>query len=330
MCPFFLETLSKRIQLTHLTRKQICVDGFEKEMEMSLSAPVDSGFQKRLEETQDLPVLPQLYAQALRIASDPEGDIVRLQEILQHDPSLTAHILKVANSAYYGFPNRIESLRTAIVMLGTLEIIRLLTAASALAAFPRQHLSSDFDPIHFWYHSAAVGESSAYIRRKLNLQLAGDVYTGGLLHDIGKILLAARFQVEYDLCLRYARQQDVPLRVAEQRVLGLDHASIGGLLALRWDLPVALVAMITNHITPERETYHPVEVGLVHLGNRIAKRFSAYSADKDVDHPLEEDPAWQVVAGQKWPDEIDVPAMIEECKVEVERSAELMRSLLSD
>lgn len=296
---------------------------------MSISSPVDAGFQVRLEETQDLPVLPQLYAQALRIASDPEGDIQRLQEILQHDPSLTAHILKIANSAYYGFPNRIESLRTAIVMLGTLEIIRLLTAASALAAFPRQQLSPDFDPIQFWYQSAACGEAAAFLRRKLNLQLSGDVYTGGLLHDIGKILLAARFQVEYDLCLRYARQQDIPIRIAEQRILGIDHASIGGLLALRWDLPVALVAMITHHMTPEKESFYPVEVSLVHLGNRIAKRFGETEPDSHP-IPLEEDPAWKVIAGQRWPDAIDVPGLIEACKVEVERSAEMMKSLLSD
>jgi len=298
--------------------------------DMNLQTPVESGFIRRLEETEDLPVLPQLYAQALRIASDPEGDIIRLQEILQHDPSLTAHILKIANSAYYGFPNRIESLRTGIVMLGTLEIIRLLTAASALAAFPRQHLSSDFDPIHFWYHSAAVGEASAFLRRKLNLQLAGDVYTGGLLHDIGKILLAARFQVEYDLCLRYARQHQVPMRIAEHRVLGIDHASIGGLLALRWDLPVPLVAMITHHMTPQKETFHPVEVSLVHLGNRIAKRFSKTEADTDDDQSLEEDSCWEVVAGRRWPDAINVPELIEECKEEVSRSAELMKSLLTD
>lgn len=295
---------------------------------MAFPTPVDLNFQKRLEETEDLPVLPQLYAQALRIASDPEGNIQRLQEILQHDPSLTAHILRIANSAYYGFSNRIESLRTAIVMLGTIEIIRLITAASALAAFPRRHLTAEFDPVRFWYHSAAVGEVAAFIRRELDINLAGDPYTGGLLHDIGKILLAARFQVEYDLCIRYSDQHDVPMRVSENRVLGIDHASIGGYLALRWDLPVPLVAMITHHHTPQRETYYPIEVCLIHIANRIAKRFGG-GVDRDDDTPIEEDPAWQTIAGQRWPEGIQIPELLEKAKEQVERSGELMKSLLS-
>jgi putative nucleotidyltransferase with HDIG domain len=289
---------------------------------------VDATFQERLFAAQDLPVLPQIHLQAMRVAADPNSNAGQLQDIIRHDASLASKILKVANSAYYGFRNRIDNLQTAVVMLGVDELMRLIATSSVLSSFNGENPSTEFEPQLYWTHSAAVGNVAGAMARKLKIPNAGDVYTGGLLHDIGKILLGSRFHLEYDVCLKYSIQHDVHIRFAESHILGLDHTQIGAHLAKNWGLPEQLVSIIRKHHTPHLERVYPIPVAIVHLANRICKRFGAGFADNADEKPLEKDPSWETVQAQIWPREINIDRTIENLIKEVRKSEDFISTLM--
>jgi len=295
---------------------------------MSPTSLVDATFQDRLFASQDLPVLPQIHLQAMRIAADPDSNAAQLQEIIRHDASLASKILKVANSAFYGFRNRIDNLQTAVVMLGTDELMRLIATSSVLSSFNKESSSAQFEPQLYWTHSAAVGNVAGAMARKLKIPNAGDVYTGGLLHDIGKILMGSRFHLEYDVCLKYSIQHNVHIRFAESHILGLDHTQIGAHLAKSWGLPEQLASIIRRHHTPHLEKTYPIPVAIVHLANRICKRFGAGFADKADEKPLETDPSWETLQSRIWPREINVDKTIQSLIKDVRGSEDFIRELM--
>jgi len=289
-------------------------------------------FMLRLEEAEDLPILPQVHAQAMTIAQNPESNISELKDILKYDPALTATILKVSNSAYYGFSHKIESLQTALVMLGLREVIRLIVTAAIVHTFPTEKMSPRFKPDRFWLHCMATGILAQFLVNKLKLATNADVFTGGLLHDLGKVLLAAHFPREYEKALDFAEGKKVSLRIAERHVLGIDHSAIGGYLATRWDLPEALNNMIRYHHSPKMESVFSMDVAVVHLANRLSKHYGVQLHDSDgteEEESLPKDKAWEIIGGQYWPAELNVESLIEGSKTEVERASELLHSLLS-
>lgn len=295
------------------------------------SHQTDSNFILKLEQAEDLPVLPQVHSQALRLSQDPDGDLGQLKDILQYDPALTATILKVSNSAFYGFSHKIESLKTALVMLGMGEVTRLIVGAAVVHIFPADKVSSRFDAEIFWRHSAATGSVAAALVNKLKLATQGDVFTGGLLHDLGRVLLATHFPSEYNRCLDFAESNNTTLRLAERQVLGIDHAAIGGYLATRWELPDSLTAMIRYHHSPKKEHIFAVDVASVHLGNRLVKHHGLAIHESDhaeTESELWKDPAWEVISGQFWPGEVDVEELTSMAGEEVERADQLISTLL--
>lgn len=291
----------------------------------------DGSFILKLEQAEDLPVLPQVHSQALRLSQDPKSELGELKDILHYDPALTATILKVANSAYYGFSHKIESLKTALVMLGMGEVTRLIVSAAVVHAFPAEGVTARFDSNIFWRHSAATGSVAAALVNKLKLATQGDVFTGGLLHDLGRVLLATHFPAEFNRCLDFAEENDTPLRMAERQVLGIDHAAVGGYLATRWELPDSLMAMIRYHHSPKKATAFAVDVATVHLSNRLVKEFGLVIHESDLaenDSEVFQDPAWEVLSGQLWPGELKVEELAQMAKDELERADQLISSLL--
>jgi len=295
---------------------------------MARAAIVDATFQERLYASQDLPVLPQIHLQAMRIAADPKGNAAKLNEIIRNDVSLAGKILKVANSAHYGFRNRIDSLQTAIVMLGIDEIMHIIATSSVMNAFDDNSASKEFEPHLFWMHSSTVGNVAGALTKAVKIRDAGDVYTAGLLHDVGKILLASRFTLEYDVCLKYSVQHDVHIRYAETHILGLDHTLIGAHLTRNWGLPDQLISIVRKHHTPQLERTYTVPVAIVHLANRISKRYGEGFKDDGDDSPLEKDKAWKTLQNHVPQQKIDVDKVVEKMIGEVRKSEEFVKNLI--
>jgi len=274
----------------------------------------------------DLPTLPVIALEVSRLAANPLSGMSEIVRIIRNDPPLTAKILRVANSAFYGMPRRIESLNMALVVLGMRELNNLVTCITILKAFPPSPGGHEFDRNAFWEHSAGCGEISRVIATRLHLRLHGVEFTAGLLHDVGKIILEQNFHAEFLKALNVATAENFSSIEAEQQVLGVDHAEIGAWLAERWSLPASIVEAIRFHHQPFISPDHPSLTAVVRLADLFTKALLESGKRARLHEELVRDPAWDVLARQN-PEivSLDVVRFAEELEDNMERAREFIR-----
>ena len=222
-----------------------------------------------LQDVEQLPALPQVVTQLLQMSLGDAAGADELAALIEQDPGLTARLLAMVNSAFFGFHREITSVRHAVVILGADEISQLATSLASVRLFRIQDRGSGFTTARLWQHANAV----AGIARDLapaDLEIAPTTaYTAGLLHDIGRSFLLQHCAELYaEICLE-ARASSLPLYAVEEDRLGLDHAQIGERLAQRWNLPLPLTAAVGCHHEPARAGEHRALAALVGLADRL-------------------------------------------------------------
>lgn len=220
---------------------------------------------KRLHE---LPTLPSSLAQILDAANDPEVSALDLGKFIAADQALSASVLRIVNSAYYGFHRQISSVTTAIVILGFQEVKNLVLAASAIRAFPLEH--GGFDLRDLWRHALAAGMASERASRLSRQPLSNGTFIAGLLHDIGKVALVIFYPEIYGGMLSRPDRDSGSLMEEETAAFGCTHAEIGALLAEQWELPDALIEAIRLHHDPARAAIEPRLAQSAQVGDYIA------------------------------------------------------------
>ncbi len=195
---------------------------------------------------EDLPPIPSSMADVLRIANDPCSSSVDAEHIVGRDTALTAKVLRITNSASYGFRRRVETVREAVAMLG-MRTLRDTSAAMAAAALFGHEDCEILDIKRLWTHSLA---SSLWTRQILLTGGFWDIdvtVTAALLHDFGILVLARHYPEAYAEALHVARIEGLPHHVAELRILGTSHARVAGALCVKWNLPVSITQLISHH-----------------------------------------------------------------------------------
>lgn len=285
----------------------------------------------RLRDATDLPTLPTIAFEVSRLANDPMVGMSEIVRIVRNDPSMTGKILRVSNSAFYGMPKRVESLNMALVVLGMREVSNLVTSIAVLKAFPDSGSSNSFRREVFWEHSAGTGEIARVLAAKLQMRLHGIEFTAGLLHNIGKILLHQYYHNELEEAFQIASAENIPSIVAEQRILGTDHAEIGAWIAEKWSLPNSIVESIRYHHQPNLAPEYSVLTAIVHLSSSLARAILDSSVRERVNDHLSQDPAWEVLAKEN-PGilSLDIPAFVTEIEENIDRAREFIRLATSD
>lgn len=197
----------------------------------------------------ELPTLPVVVSRLLALLEDPEFDMGELTELISQDPALTAKVLKVANSAYYGFAQQIDTLDRAVAVLGLNMLKSLTLSVGVVAVLPKGQESDLLNHAGLWLHSVAAAAVIRELGRRMGLPQQEDhLFVVGLLHDVGKIVLLHFFFDLYQQALQEAQQhQDLPLYQAERQVIGLDHGDVGAMLLGRWKFPPQVVRPIMAH-----------------------------------------------------------------------------------
>lgn len=223
-----------------------------------------------------LPALPQAVLKVLAILRRDDASAEECAAQIAPDQAMTARTLRLANSAFYGVPGRVATIRDAIHMLGRRTLGALLTTAAVSAQFDRC-LCPGFDFAAFWRHALGTAIAAQALARELD---ADDdlAFTAGLLHDIGRLALATYFPAQLGAAMARARSDDGPLLGAEQATLGTDHASIGALIASHWNFPAAVIDAITQHHAPA-DTATASLADLVQVADAIA-----HALDLNADH----------------------------------------------
>jgi putative nucleotidyltransferase with HDIG domain len=213
-----------------------------------------------------LPPLPTAVTTAMSTFDNDDVDIGRICKEIGADIALTARLLRVANSSFFGLQRRVGTINDAVAVLGFRAVRSMLLALSVTGAF-RALNCRGFDMRSFGRHCAATGLSARALAKstKRNPDLA---FAGGLLHDIGKLVLASEFASDFAEAIAYREQHDCPLVVAERDVLGIDHALVGGMLADAWCFPAELRSAIVDHHAPSAATADSL-ADLIHIADAV-------------------------------------------------------------
>ena len=212
--------------------------------------------------------LPQTTVFLIRLLNQPESTVDDLTDVLEQDQALSARMLRVANSAYYGLPRQVTSLREAVVMLGRNTLRGLVFTASVMGVLGRQVTGYSLGQGDLWRHSISTAQAARFLADRAGVH-PDEAYVAGLLHDIGKIVLDQYMQEEFGEAMDLTRERGVPFDEAERRVFGVDHAEIGGALAEHWDLPSMLVEAIRYHHRPLEAGVAPALTAAIHVADIV-------------------------------------------------------------
>ncbi|MDR2733110.1 MAG: HDOD domain-containing protein [Spirochaetota bacterium] len=199
-----------------------------------------------------MPSLPITVAKITEITKNPSSTPADLNKVITLDPVLTAKVLKLVNSAYYGISNGVTSIVKAIILLGLNTIKNLAVSTAILGTMKTKGKTSTLDMDGFWRHCLAVGVTSRSIAVKIGIdpKLREEFFIAGMLHDIGKIVINEHFAAQYLQIIQSADSKRVSLWKEESAVFDIDHAGTGKLIADKWSLTQSLAEVISFHHRP--------------------------------------------------------------------------------
>jgi len=195
------------------------------------------------------PVLPLTASRLMEVTSDPESSAENVVEAIQHDQSLSLTVLKIANSALFGRPKKVASLNLAVVTLGFDEVYRIALTKALINSFGKIPEQKKFFIDKFWEHSFVCAMVAKRIAQ--SQYIAPDIaFMGGLLHDVGKLIMFQTFSGDYDPFLWMASPSSEANMLDELRQFSFTHDMIGGRLLDKWLFPDSLLAAVSNHHHP--------------------------------------------------------------------------------
>jgi HD-like signal output (HDOD) protein len=227
--------------------------------------------QRKIEQITNLPTLPQIVVRILQIINDPATSAKEIAHAVSQDPPLSAKILRLANSAFYGMPRSVTSISNAIVLLGTKVIRTIVLSLTVFDMFPGGR-SSLFNRTAFWRHST----SCAFLCRYMAEQLEGvfpfyaeEAFCGGLLHDLGKVAMEQYLHEDFHEAIRHAKAGKISLYDAEKEILGYAHTDVAQWLTSSWELPASIHLAMVHHHAPSEARQCKNLVALTHFADYL-------------------------------------------------------------
>jgi len=242
---------------------------------------------KALREIKNLPTLPGIVAKLSKMAENPDTTTAQMGQVIGKDHILAAKLLKLVNSAFYGFPQRISSLSSAIILLGFNVIKSLIISASIF------EIMEDQD-VELWQHSLGCAVVCNVVAKRMGVSDPEEISTAGLIHDIGKVAVKMELPRQYAEINAIVKERQVPRREAELEVLGLEHAEVGSWLARSWNLPNKLVEPVAFHHDPGKAKEARLAAAIVHFGD-IMVRGLGCGHGEDIWVPALNPQAWELL-----------------------------------
>ncbi len=255
-----------------------------------------------LERVDDLPPLPAVAARVMAMADDANSSALDMAQVLSSDQALTAKLIRISNSAYYGFARKVSTVREAVVVLGMKQVRQVAVGASLMNSFSGRRIDDDvFDIDLFWGHSVAVAIAAETIAKKTRTARPEDAFTAGILHDIGRLVLRQVMPNEFRSAVVMAIA-GTPLHMAEVETTGYAHDEIGLALGEKWRFPTHLVDAVANHHRANTTPEHDGLEGVVAQANALVLHYGLYCG-YDVDEaellpiPVELERAEEICGG---------------------------------
>lgn len=249
-------------------------------------------------QVRDLPTLPRTMLKITEVINHPESSAEDLARVITQDQVLTARLLKLVNSSFYGFPRRVNAVTSAIVLVGFDAIRNLLLTSSVFDLFSDPDGPSIVEAEKYWDHALGCAVGAKIIGTHLRMDHVEELFVCGLLHDIGKIVAMRYLPELFAKVQQQARQKGQLIRIAESEVLGFHHGELGQLVAERWNLSAKLVKVIAHHHGPAKAGAFAVEASVVHLADILCRALQMGSGGDEQVPPLD-GRAWQLLRIEK-------------------------------
>jgi putative nucleotidyltransferase with HDIG domain len=231
---------------------------------------ISQELQNKIEQLPSLPTLPEVASRLIRMVNNPETSSKEVAAIVGQDLSLSAKILRLANSAFYGMPRKINNINTAIVVLGFRVISTLVLSLTVFDIFPQDKKSALFNRKAFWRHSLSCAIIAKYIASRMQRFVLFDpeeAFCAGLLHDIGKVVMEQYLHEDFHNALKNAMYRKSPVYETEKAVLGYSHTDVADWLTKHWDLPEKLRSGIVYHHAPHEPSEDSSLAALCHYSD---------------------------------------------------------------
>ncbi len=231
--------------------------------------------------------LPSIYLRLVEIINAPQSSADHFANILSDDTGLTARLLKIVNSAHFGYQGRIETVNRAVTILGTKQLCELVLATSVVKMF--KNIPQDLvDMDSFWLHSLACGLFAKNIAQQKKEPNPERYFTAGLLHDIGRLILFIQMPVVAKEIMEDAKKNSELLYLKERERLGFDHAILGGLLLDQWKLPIQHQEAVRYHHAPRMAKSFQIEASIIHVADILANALQYGTSGERFVPPLDQ------------------------------------------
>jgi HD-like signal output (HDOD) protein len=217
----------------------------------------------------DLVSLPEVYVRIKQLVDDPKASLGEVADAIAVDPGLTARLLRLANSAFFGLRVKIETVPRAITLLGVRQVHDFVLATWVMQSFAGIPPAL-VDMRRFWESSVLCGAAAKALARRCRVPESDRLFVVGLLAQVGRLVLYLRLPDLEEAALGVAEREGRPLASVEREVLGFDYAAVGAELLASWSLPGTLVEPIRHHTLPAMGRTYPLETALIHAAVRLA------------------------------------------------------------
>lgn len=230
----------------------------------------------KVERINTLPTIPSVLKKLLGVIENPRVSLGEISNFISNDPALATKVLKMVNSPIYGFPGRISSVNQAVILLGLNVVKGLLLGVSVFDLMQKSMIG-------LWEHSIGCAVMARIIAKKRQFKEPEEVSAGGLLHDIGKVILILQFPDDYQEAMSEAERSGKTIGEAERVFFAANHPTTGAWMALKWSFPRNLTDMIECHHKPHLAKNAPFQTAVVHLSDVLLRgRGFGFAGDNKV------------------------------------------------
>jgi len=222
-----------------------------------------------IDKVKSLPPAPRILPELLSLLRKEDVDADRVVNLIAFDPAITAAVLRLCNSAVFAGAEPASGLQEAVTRLGFRQVYQLVAAVSGSRMLGAAQKGYGINGGELWQHSVTAAVAAQIIAQS-NSEDESLAFTAALLHDLGKIVLAGALEHIYEELVQNSQSQQSALIETEKRLLGVQHAEIGGRLLARWKFPENIVSAVTFHHDPTGASSHQRLAAYVYLGNMIA------------------------------------------------------------
>jgi len=230
----------------------------------------------------DLPATPAIIATLMNLTSDINTDIEKISKAILADQSLTAKVLKLSNSSFYGRAKEVKTLKEAIVILGFMTLHSLVIATSTQSLYQKTMVGGISEKL--WEHAFAAAIASRMVAQAVGYSGVEEAFIAGLLHDIGKLVLAQKMPADYRIIVKQVEASRGCFSDEEKAAFGFNHADVGSQLLAKWSFPEDLSQAVHNHHDDLSDEQNRLQLShIINLGNYMAKNLEVGFTDHRID-----------------------------------------------